>query len=577
MNKVMYEEDMLLRTIRAKEADYNEEICMLRSPFNSPGYHTTIKKADSIHSTLLSLVYALGLLDTKQTQYEQRACDIMERVIAMQDTDRSRSTFGIWPWFYEEPLDRMSPPDWNWADFCGKQMVLAELRHGDRLPVGLRDAVRKAVANACDAIMLRDVGPEYTNIAIMGAFVTLIAGEVYERESYRSYGMERLKKLADYTRQRGAFQEYNSPAYTCVAIVELSKIAAATRSPEAREIGMELLNMAWKSVGDYYHPATGQWSGPHSRSYQTLLKDQTKAFLQLATDGALLFFPWEELPYNEEWYGCGIKCPEEHIGAFLASETREIRQIYEVGGNKEKLAATYMTPVYTLGSFSDEMMWNQRRVLLAYVDNGGEATYAHLRFLHDGYDYCSAVFHSAQAEGHVLFGIGFLKEGGDTHPNLDRMNGSIEASDFRLRLEIGGCQERVSAATRGSGADIAIDGTTLLLRTWHAAFGRLLADADGIDERHTGKARPWGWDINRSDGKLNIDFIIHSGARTVLDFHKLERAALLFSLMMNEGPELELQSEFLPEIMNDGEFAAVRGSWKGQQMALSVPLYPVGR
>jgi len=33
------------------------------------------------------------------------------------------------------------PPDWNWADFIGSELLLVERRHGPRLGVGLRLAV----------------------------------------------------------------------------------------------------------------------------------------------------------------------------------------------------------------------------------------------------------------------------------------------------------------------------------------------------------------------------------------------------------------------------------------------------
>ena len=454
----------------------------------------------------------------------------------------------------------MSPPDWNWADFCGKQLVLMELRHGERYPKKLQDKVRNAVFNACDAIILRNVGPSYTNIAIMGAFVTLVAGERYDHEEYRSYGLERLEKLAAYTRQRGAFQEYNSPTYTYVAIVELSKIASSASSSKARAISHELLHMAWRSVGDYYHASTGQWSGPHSRCYQTLLSDQTKAFLQLSTRGALEFFSWEELPYDEEWYGCAIACPDEHIGTFLASETKTIRQCYGSGENGDKLAITYMTPAFTIGSFSHEIMWNQRRSLIAYIDNGGEAAYAHLRFLHDGYDYCSAVFHSAQEDGHVLFGISFLAKGGDTHPNLDLMNGSIEATDLKLRLEIGGCLDRISAEENGSGAEVSINGIPLQLHTWHASFGDRLA---GTEQ----------WRISREGGKLHVDFVLYDGEgeRTKIDFQRMEQAALVFSMFVGASDQ---ESAFAPEISIADGIMNVAGRWLDREMRLSLPTRP---
>lgn len=560
MEAVINQQQMLWKTLEVKETNYNPQLRMLRTPFKSPGYHTTIKQAEFIHSTHHSLIYALGLLDTELAEYEPRAFDILEQVISLQSTDRGRSTFGLWPWFYEEPLEQMSPPDWNWADFCGKQLVLAILRHGARFPLPLRKGMQEAICNACDAIIIRDVGPGYTNIAIMGAFVTLIAGELFGREDYRSYGLERLKKLSAYTRRRGAFQEYNSPTYTYIAILELSKIVSSTRSDIAKGICEELLDMAWKSVSEQYHVGTGQWSGPHSRSYETLLVGQNKAFLQLATDGALMFFPWNELPYNEEWYLSGIKCPARHIPSFITSETREIRQCYETneeGG--EKWATSYLTPAFTLGSFSQEIMWNQRRALLAYIDNGGEPTYAHLRFLHDGYDYCSAVLHSSQEAGHVLFGVSFLTEGGDRHPNLDRMNGSIEAADFRLRLEIGGCLERVNAISQSDGVHLRVHETALRLRTWHAAFeGGMFPDG------------PLAWVVSEADGKLLIDLVLYNGERAKIDFYEISQAALAFSLMIGET-----EQSFVPDIEATEDHIAIRGNWNECALSLEIPSRPV--
>ncbi|MFD0714351.1 hypothetical protein [Paenibacillus sp. GCM10027626] len=80
MNKQIKQQkelQMLRGKIASKELAYNPEIQMLTSPFSSPGYHTTIKKAETIHSTLESLIYALGLLDTEEERYRECACDII--------------------------------------------------------------------------------------------------------------------------------------------------------------------------------------------------------------------------------------------------------------------------------------------------------------------------------------------------------------------------------------------------------------------------------------------------------------------------------------------------------------------
>jgi len=561
MTSTIDQRGMLLRAIEAKETSYNPEVRMLRSPFSSPGYHTTIKQADSIHSTYKSLVYALGLLDTEEERYEQRAFDIIGQLASMQDKDPSSATFGIWSWFYEESLEQMSPPDWNWADFCGKVLVLSVLRHGHRFPTSLREEVRETIGNACDAIIRRNVGPEYTNIAIMGTLVTLIAGELYEREDYGSYGMQRLERIVAFTRDRQTFQEYNSPTYTYVALLELSKLSTSTRNPEAKKLANELIDMAWGSVAQHFHASTRNWAGPHSRSYRTMLSDEHKAFLQLATEGALSFFSWEELPYDEGWYRVGFSCPERFREQFLTAEIRNIRECYEPAsdGEPDKWAVTYMTETYALGSFSQEILWNQRRALLLYADNGGEPTYAHFRCLHDGYDFCSAVIHSVQEAGEVLFGVSFLTNGGDTHPNLDWTEGVIEASDFRLRLELGGCLDGVEADVQGDRATVRIGGLTLRLDCGHAVFGE-------------GLPREWSIESDEEDGRLFVDLPIYAGQPKRIDLRALDQAAFLFTLSVDGEDNAEA-----PQISASADRLEARVRRGGRELTVALPLRPVER
>jgi len=556
---------LLRKQIASNELNYNAEIHMLRSPFSSPGYHTTIKEADFIHSTNNSLIYALGLLDTEMVQYEQRAFDILKQVISLQDRDRSRNTFGIWSWFYEESLDQMSPPDWNWADFCGKQLVLVISRHGQRLPASLYEEVKQSICFACDAIILRNIGPHYTNIAIMGAFVTLIAGELFGLKQYEQYGIERLRKLNEFTQINKAFQEFNSPTYTTVAITELSKIAAETCNNEAKQIAESLLDLVWSQVSTYFHAATRQWSGPHSRCYHTLLNPNHQAYLQMATEGEVSFFSRDEMPYNSEWYKAGIRCPEKYRARFSNSETRELHQKFASASNEspEKWAYTYMTSEYTLGSFNREIMWNQTRTLLAYIDNNGEPVYAHLRFLHDGYDYCSAIFHGLQKESHILFGISFVTDGGDTHPNLDMIDGTIMAKDLRIRLELDGSLEGIAYDTEDQNVQLKIGKTTLQLSKWYAAFEE---EDDG-----TSSLQHQGWQVNKLDnGKLALDFVIYSGDVKQIDFQQLYKAAFVGSLSADsQGSDISI------EVAEDSGLIKARSLSQEENMVLSMPLKPI--
>ncbi|SDD50254.1 hypothetical protein SAMN02799630_03708 [Paenibacillus sp. UNCCL117] len=524
--------ELLTEKMMALDLFYNPEVSMLRTPFHSPGYHTTLtaESHPAVHRTHTSLQYALGLLDTELPEYEQRAAAIIERVLTLQDRDRNNPTYGIWPWFYEEPLARMAPPDWNWADFCGKELVLTVIRHGHKLPTGLKEQVCESIGDACEAILKRDVGPHYTNIAIMGAFVTLIAGELLGRNDFAEYGLQRLKKLKLFTDELGAFQEYNSPAYSTIAIIELSKIRTYSVSSEARNLASSLLDVVWRMAAEHFHAATGQWSGPHSRSYSTLLTAKIKSFLQTASDGKLHLLPEAELEFEPEWYESGISCPEPLLELFTRAEKRQLEQVYfrhkETGF--EKTADTYMTPEYAIGAFREEIMWNQVRGFVGYFANGGETTYLHLRCLHDGYDYCSAVLHTVLDRNRALLGVRFLTNGGDTHPNLDRIDGSITADDFRLRIELGGCLERVQVTSEGAAAEVSVDGMHIRFERLFAAFG-------------AGPASGWSWEISREGERYGLDLVIHTGSRTTIDFNALEEAAFLFSCVIGQAADTEIQ------------------------------------
>ncbi|MDF2959674.1 MAG: hypothetical protein K0S39_1409 [Paenibacillus sp.] len=522
---------MLMRQLANWHAEYTPELQMVRKPFRTPGYHSTLKNVDYTHPTLAAFIYALGLLDSGQPEHIERASEIIGKVIGLQDQNPENPTYGIWSWFLEEPLTMMAPPDWNWADFCGKRLVLTEQRHSDVLSPALREQIRHALFCACDAIIKRNVGPGYTNIAIMGAFVTLITGEVYGHRPYADYGLERLRKFSRYTKELGTFQEYNSPTYTIVAIQELASIHTSTGNAEAKQLSADMLDVAWSMIAEHFHAPSKQWSGPHSRSYSTVMTPEVLSFLQMASGGTLSLRSNEDIIYSLDWYGNEIHCPEKYLPAFQHTGTAVVRQPIskDESGRALNAATTYMNGPVSLGTFSKDVMWNQRRNLLGYIQNGSSFSYIHLRFLRDGYDYSSAVYSSAQEQGDVLFGIGFCTNGGDTHIGLDPIDGKVETSDFRLRFEIGGSLERVEAdafARDSEAVAVQMAGITMTVKKLFSAF-------DGEQP---------GWELVSDGEKLCLDYVIYAGEKKRIDFRSLQQALLVFAFRLSEGEAGVLQA-----------------------------------
>ena len=101
------------------DKSYRDECQMVGQSLNSPGYHTTVRDGTWVHQTRSGVDYAIALLQSGDPARVERARLVVAKVLTLQDANPTSPTYGIWPWLLEEPLAKMSPPDWNWADFIG--------------------------------------------------------------------------------------------------------------------------------------------------------------------------------------------------------------------------------------------------------------------------------------------------------------------------------------------------------------------------------------------------------------------------------------------------------------------------
>lgn len=100
--------------------------------------------------------------------------------------------------------------------------------------------------HACQAIIKRNVGPGYTNISVMGAYVTIVAGELFGWTNTLEYGKKRLERLYEYNKSKGNFSEFNSPTYTFVALIDLNDLKLHSKDDACRAMAEELCDMAWR-------------------------------------------------------------------------------------------------------------------------------------------------------------------------------------------------------------------------------------------------------------------------------------------------------------------------------------------
>ena len=557
-----------LKALSKQDARYDPTEHMIRRPFSSPGYHTTLKDG-YVHPPRDSLNYAVALLDSQDSDRLKRAQDILRKVISLQDQDPNSRTYGIWSWFAEEPLEKMSPPDWNWADFLGTQLLQVAHDHMHRLPDDLQQLLKDSIIHAAKSIKRRNVGPGYTNIAIMGTYVTLSAGELFSNDELADYGKKRLKTFYEYTFRQGSFREYNSPTYTVVAINELSRMLRHIKDPASQRLLRELNRSAWYHLARRFHPPTRQWSGPHSRCYATLLRDSTQAFIQRATNNKINFLPDSKAYESLDAHRIGAECPQVFFRYFtdLPEPRLEIETFTRSSPKKHDIiGTTYLHPDYTLGSINIGDLWNQRRPLLAYWNSGSGPLAMRLQCLHDGYDYSSATTFAVQDESDILGAVVFATDRGDTHISLDRLkNATIKAKDLRLRLLF-----------EGNIADLKIPDKVQLNQSMKISSGQVSC------EFHIARVIFGGYPVKTETGRDGssawLDVILYQGDQKDINFAEIPEAVIIFALSLNtqdQDPASNKQSSIDPQgiITNHSAPGQISASWNN--ISLTVPAKPM--
>ena len=433
----------LQRTIDKNAARVDPETGFLWGVHSQPkGYHSRFDHGTKVRPTREAMYYAALLIASSDKDHQVEGRRLLEKVIALQDTDRDSPTFGIWPWYYEESLSEMATPDYNWADFLGA--VLASLLHDyrDRLPPELLEKVQKSLEYASLAIIKRDVKPSYTNIAMMGATVTAAAGELLGRDDFLDYGRMRIRRNLEHYRETGNFNEYNSPNYTPVVINELERMLYLVDDPTCRKAASELLVAAWQTVAEHYHVPTRQWAGPFSRTYADTISPRSRNMI-LAQ--ALVISPEERaaLPDNETVsfspFVPRLACPESLRHYFIETPQSEITRRHVFNRERLEIGTTWLTPTATLGSASYHTFWTQTRGLIGYwhLPDSEEPAVLKLAFKHDGNDFASACARNMQSDGKVLSAIGLLRNQGSMHPTFDRpQDGVFVAESFEIVYQL---------------------------------------------------------------------------------------------------------------------------------------------
>lgn len=542
------EKNGLLRSIKELDKHYDPREKMLTAELKGWNYHTDASSG-TYHDVRASLWYAVKLLDYGGAFYRKRAIDVIEHTIALQDTISGSRTRGVWPYYKEEPLAiKKSPVDYNWADFNAVSLIDIWMEHQRILPAALKKKMKQAILLAAQSIQRRNVGPSYTNIAIMGTYVTCVAARLFEQPELLQYARNRLKNFYDYTVKRGGFEEYNSPTYTMVALDELNRMQRHIKEPEAQKMIDSLYAMAWTMIARHYHKPTGQWAGPHSRAYSPVVDSGFLAVLYQATGGkagapAASFSGDVKIRH---------KIPSYLLHYFINPVYPRTESDIFITSAPQVTGTAYMTSKYALATANRSSLWNQRHPMLLYWGAAKTPAYCQLRFLHDFYDFSAADFYSAQDKDRVLAGISFSINGGDKHISIDRLqNGRFKAKDLRLRFELDG---------RTSVEDLQLPKSVLDPFTFSAGGLQFYIHPYRLEFAGL-KGR---WETGRDDQHQWIDYVIYSGGQRDFDLSEINNAALGFAFAV-DAPSESLDKK-VTETKKEHDLLEVR--WEGLQLQI---------
>lgn len=423
-----YRREYLQRMADHGDRHFEPEAGLLRLPMG--GYrnvHSEHLDETPRHPVRESLAYALVLLELAERSLQGRAEAIIARVIGLQDSGDPRAkTYGLWPYFQEEPVAKWPWPDFNWADFNAMTLLFVWHRHRRRLGAALVEKITEAIRRASVCIRRRNVDLNYTNIAIKGTFVTLSAAEVTGDAELLGYAMDRLGRLRETVMAAGGFVEYNSPTYAAVSLAGLHAMDSYVRDERAHAPVAQLLERFWDDVADRFHPETCELAGPHARAYTPSLASAPEllgSLIEKASKGAVRY---PQVPGRDP-YGClyacvmNVEAPTSAVGrlAAPATRTRQVTLRSQARATEApRVQTTWLEPAFCLGSVSFQDGWEQRHNLIAYWKSrkGGVGVLQH-RYLRDDRPCCSGYFVSEQQGGAVAAGS-FLASYADHHVSV---------------------------------------------------------------------------------------------------------------------------------------------------------------
>jgi hypothetical protein len=218
----------------------------------------------ALHLIQPSAWYAIGLLQRQGDGDVERAERTIEALCAAQYDAPGTVWHGTFALFLESPEPKEGAVQWvdydpNWRQFVGTAFRLAIDDFGSQLSASTVERMEAAIALAVVGEPPDRVSPDYTNIALMKAWLEVEAGQLATGEALAGAVVERFGR-------NGAFMEYGSPTYYGVDLYALA-LWRRSASARLRDWGVELETAMWRDISRWYQAGLRNLCGPYARSY----------------------------------------------------------------------------------------------------------------------------------------------------------------------------------------------------------------------------------------------------------------------------------------------------------------------
>ncbi len=551
--------------------DENEHMLTVEQKKWAGGYHT--RRTGILHPLRDAAEYADAIFQGGMEELFGRGEQVIRRICSLQDAKEGSRTYGLWSYYLEENLDDMIAPDYNWADFISKCLLGIRILASDRVTAETKEIMDAAIRRAAMCSIRRNVGLDYTNIALMSSMTILSAGELLQDKAIFEAGKERLEKLYAYTKFNGAFSEYNSSAYVLVALNEIARMKRFFKDSRCRFLAEELNGYAWDGLSNHYNAWIGQLTPPQARAYVNLDTGALAWNVYLGTDGRYGAVPRQDgqillSAISVESLLYPPECPQKFFPRFEEKERFLAHTYYKKNCLREEgtdttiirdldhpdlTAYSYQTQDYSMGIFQASDCWNQRRNAMV-VWGREKPSYMRLRGMIGDYDFCSGMVYGYQKENVIYGHLGLVSDRGSFHYILDKVkNGIYETDRLYFQFEIGDREDLRFAPICG-GYEIRDQGIVITVRIHTFIY-------DGKPGQ-----------IRLSEDERRLLLIGYEGEKTVIDTNALNDTYGVFSIQVRKEEEQAAEAPQAAVRLSQGILTS-SGVWGQTPWKLESPVW----